>query len=407
MVLPLSCCLSLPLPPLPCLVSLLSLSVSPSSSPCLVLLPPSLIFSPSAPRPPPPPAHPRTHSHLPQTAPSHRLSLSRALIRCLVTALPSSPAETIATGSLRRGHSSPFCPLQARGRSNYRYSVGGDAFVCSPFTASRLPGPEAAERCLTKRLLCLLPASPAVLKDKASSDSVLSAEIPYAAGEGEWGTERGALGRWSYRQTDLTAPAREVSQRNGGKGTGSGSLAAGCVLLWALTFRPFLQPVGSVPSNPDLPSLCTLNSYPTFITRSSTPCLPLPGFTGDHISLCGASLCATIVYFLSDTLNSQGLFNKLSQTRWHLLSHSSGGQECEIQVQQGHDLSKSFRGRWFLSSSSFWWLPATLGHPGFVDLSSQSLPQPSHGLCVSVQISHQDSSHWIRVTLIQYVFIIN
>ena len=56
------------------------------------------------------PPHP-THSHLPQTSPSHWLPLSWSLSCCLVTALPSSRGETIATGSLRRGHSSPFCPL--------------------------------------------------------------------------------------------------------------------------------------------------------------------------------------------------------------------------------------------------------------------------------------------------------
>ena len=195
-------CLSLPCPIL-CLSCLL-LCLSPSSSLCLVRMPPShLLFLcfPPLPTPAPrlPPPSPHTHSHLPQTAPSHRLSLSRALIRCLVTALPSSLAETIATGSPRRGHSSLFCPLQARGRSNYRYSVGGDAFVCSPFTESRLPGPEAAERCLTKAFCASSQRPPLCSRTSRALTQGYLLKYPTLPAVGSWA---GRAERWVHGPTD-------------------------------------------------------------------------------------------------------------------------------------------------------------------------------------------------------------
>lgn len=53
---------------------------------------------------------PYIHSYLPQTSPSHHLPLSWSLFCCLVTMLPTSPMETIATDSRQHSHSSLFCP---------------------------------------------------------------------------------------------------------------------------------------------------------------------------------------------------------------------------------------------------------------------------------------------------------
>ena len=306
-VLPVFFCLSLPLPPPPHLVFPLSASLSPPLPSRSVSASLSLIPSRS------PPHLARTHSHLPRAAPSYRLPLSRALLLCLETALPSSPAETIATGCLSRRHSSLFCHSQARGRSNYRYSVGGDAFVCSPFAASRLQAQKLLGAA-SQSGFCASSGRPA--PRSRTRRALTLAPTPYAAGRGR-GKRRGERG--VEGATDRLNPQPLQEKPRAGRAGRERAWAPHCWLCAPLgsdllsippacrsssSHRTFPR---SVPSSPDLPSLCTLSSYPTFRTRSSAPCPPPSHFTGDHSSLCGASPCAMICAFLERHIKLLGL----------------------------------------------------------------------------------------------------
>lgn len=150
---------------------------------------------------------------------------------------------------------------------------------------------------------------------RAQGQGELGFLLRHRRGEGE--TERGTRGRRCNRLTDPTASAREVSGRKGGRGEraraphcwlcaplGSDLLSIPPACRSSSSHRTFPR---SVPSSPDLPSLCTLSSYPAFGIHSSAPCPSPSHFTGDHSSLCGASPCAMICAFLEQHIKFLGL----------------------------------------------------------------------------------------------------
>lgn len=144
------------------LVSLLSwLPISSLPLPC-VCLRLSLILSVSS------PPH-QTHTHTCPKPLRLGLSLSWFPSRCLVTALPSSPVETIETGSLLAAIRLPFVLCTARGRSNYRQVLGADAFVHGPFRAQPAPGPRSRWALPYKTPLCRLSAPPLCSRTRGSS----------------------------------------------------------------------------------------------------------------------------------------------------------------------------------------------------------------------------------------------
>lgn len=108
--------------------------------------------------------------------------MSWFLSSCLVTALSSSPVETIATGSLLAAIRLPFVLWTARGRSNYRQVLGADAFIHGPFRAQ--PASRAQKPLGTAIQNAFVPPlrAPAVLKDKGIFKLALNCALQQAVG---------------------------------------------------------------------------------------------------------------------------------------------------------------------------------------------------------------------------------